>query len=89
MPKEKLTIDGKELPKLKTALELADIKVREILPIGEINKVVIFYKTGNQLFLAGRLMEKNLISIEPPVLVETKNEVKTKKQNKNVKNKKG
>ena len=58
MSKEKLTIENNELDKFKSCAELAGLRVLEVQNLGALNQVQVYYKTGQQLLMCGRYMEK-------------------------------
>lgn len=67
MSKAKLTISNQELPKFKDAVDLAGLKILGEQNVGEVNQVVVYYKTEMQIFDCGRYMEKITKALVHPV----------------------
>lgn len=79
MSKAKLTIEANEMQKFKQAFTLADVKVLQTVPMGDLHKVEVNYKTEQQLVQVGRYVER--VNENEPI---TETEVKPK-QKQNVK----
>ena len=78
MSKAKLTIEANEMQKFKQAFTLADVKVLQTVPMGDLHKVEVNYKTEQQLVQVGRYVER--VNENQPIEIEVK-----PKQKQNVK----
>jgi hypothetical protein len=89
MPVSKLNIEATEVELYKKALELAEVKVLEVVTTNVITIVAIKFKSEQDLIKTGRFIERLLTSPAIPAKVDTKINTKAKtklKQNGKAKN---
>lgn len=81
MPKAKLNIEATEVELYKNALQLAEVKVLQIVPTNVITIVEIKFKSEQDLIKTGRFIERLLTSPALPVTVKKTNTKTKLKQN--------